>query len=142
MRRVRIVSLFLAAACSASDKPGTPPETPGQGEQSRAATSQIVLQPDSAGLQRYETINRRFAVADLRHRDRPDTRVLLEETSDQHCCHAAEKETWGTVTVDGWVGAAEQSGSPTWHLLATADEGQLWEEFYQTVVFGCCDAKD
>jgi len=70
------------------------------------------------------------------------SRPLIRETVDEGCCLGGERDTWATITLEGWLSAAQAGTQPAWHVRIEADEGAIWDEFYRGVLFGCCDAAD
>ena len=102
----------------------------------------FVRQPDSAGQRRFRIVNARFLVPRLYLRYRGLLHPLLRETVDQTCCSDGERESWATITLDGWQSEAQAADAPSWTVRLQADEGNLWGQFYRAVLRGCCDETD
>jgi len=120
--------------------------TPSEAQSGAPATivgsSSFTRLPDSAGHQRFHLVSQRFLVTRLMDRYNGQSRPLVHEIVDQSCCIDGEKDTQGTITLEGWPSAADASGQPAWHVRIDADEGAIWEEFYKGVLLGCCDETD
>jgi hypothetical protein len=96
---------------------------------------------DSVGRQWVRTVSHRYLFA--RHYPWQDSlqRILIHEATDAVCCFESERETVAELTLAAWP----QHSGPTnelWRARLFADGAELWNDFYRTVRYGCCDSSD
>ena len=121
-----------------SDVPDTVAARPG----AITGSSAFTRLGDSAGHHRIHLVNQRFLLTRLYQRYQGQSRPLIRETVDETCCLDGERDTWATISLEGWASVSQAGTQPAWHAQIKADEGAIWDQFYRAVLFGCCDATD
>jgi hypothetical protein len=105
-------------------------------------TTTFARQPDSSGHRQLRIVNRRFLLTRLYERGTGESRPLVRETIDEHCCLDGERDSWATITLEGWPSAEQAGPQPSWTARFEGDLGEIWEEFYRGTLYGCCDETD
>jgi hypothetical protein len=103
---------------------------------------------DTAGRVRFDSAGRSWlrltSVRWDRARDeywRDSRHFLVREEKQVLCCAEAERETFGVLQVTVWPDTVPDV-APLWGARFEADDADLWNGFYRTVLRGCCDAAD
>jgi len=147
----RMICAAVLATCACKQAPSPPaargvltelPDTLPAAPGAINAPSSFTKLADSAGTRRFHIVNRRFLVTRLSQRYQGESHPLLRETVDETCCLGGERDTWATITLEGWASAAQAGTQPPWRVRINADEGAIWDQFYRAVWFGSCDQTD
>jgi hypothetical protein len=135
-----VVSTVMIKVVPAVAAQQTPPRRAAQ-EKSRAIAT--VTSFDSAGRTVLTLTSQRYLITRWFGRgEGGPQRILLQETSVQHCCSGGEKDAYGSISLSAWRDSIIPGSRPLWQASIEADEGTIWNQFYRTTVFGCCDSSD
>jgi hypothetical protein len=96
---------------------------------------------DSAAQQWTRTTSHRYRFAHYYPWRDSLQRILIHERTRELCCMQAERETEAELVLAAWPLRGEPD-QRLWQARVAADDAALWDVFYRTIRYGCCDSSD